>query len=167
MYRDGVGGPSLVEKCMSYEVKVIVETIQELIPNYQPRIMYALIDKLSGHRLFMKSNGDVSNPVAGTVVDSSLVENQGDKEFDFYMVPHRATVATAMPVHFSVVYNTFDLPKREIETFTYHLCYGYFNWVGPIKVPAACMYAKKIAEFSHDNGVEQIHPDLLCSIHYI
>jgi len=26
------------------------------------------------------------------------------------------------------------------------LCHYYFNWAGPIKVPAPCMYAHKIAD---------------------
>lgn len=26
------------------------------------------------------------------------------------------------------------------------MCHYYFNWAGPIKVPAPCMYAHKIAE---------------------
>ena len=156
-----------MEKCYSYEVSTIIKTLNQLIPNYHPRILYTLIDKLSGHRLFMKSNGDVWNPQQGTLVDASVVENQGDRIFDYYLVPHRATVATAQPVHFKVAYNTFDIDKREIESFTYHLCYGYFNWVGSIKVPAACMYAKKLADFSIDNDIDEINPVLSDHIHYI
>ena len=29
---------------------------------------------------------------------------------------------------------------------TFNLCHYYFNWAGPIKVPAPCMYAHKIAD---------------------
>ena len=28
------------------------------------------------------------------------------------------------------------------------MCHYYYNWAGPIKVPAPCMYAHKIAEHS-------------------
>lgn len=69
------------------------------------------------------------------------------------MVPHRATVATAQPVHYNVVYNTSRLDKNQIETTTYHLTYNYFNFQGSIKVPSACMYAHKIAFYAHENNV--------------
>ncbi len=64
-------------------------------------------------------------------------------------------MATAQPVHFNVVYNTTGLAKDKIETSTYHLCYNYFNFAGPIKVPAPCMYAQKIAKFAIDNAVSR------------
>jgi len=85
----------MLEKTERFEVKAIIKTIEQLIPNYQPKILYTLIDKLSGHRLFMKSNGDTWNPQQGTVVDSAVVECQGDRIFDYFMIPHKATVATA------------------------------------------------------------------------
>jgi len=51
------------------------------------------------------------NPSPGTVLDSNLVENQGDRTYDFFLIPHKATVATAQPVHFKVVYNTGQMTK--------------------------------------------------------
>jgi len=47
------------------------------------------------HRLFGKPNGEVMNPSPGTVLDTALVESQGDTTYDFFMIPHKATVATA------------------------------------------------------------------------
>jgi aubergine-like protein len=63
------------------------------------------------------------------------------------MIPHKATVATARPVHYKIVYNTSDMSKDQIETATYHQCYNYVNYSGPIKVPGVCMYATKIAQY--------------------
>ena len=107
------------------------------------------------------------NPGPGTVVDTALVESQGDNSFDFFMIPHKATVATARPVHFKIVYNTTDLTKDQIETSTYHLCYNYFNWPGPIKVPSACMYAQKLAKYSIDNGIKEPNLSLATSLHFL
>jgi aubergine-like protein len=42
--------------------------------------------------------------------------------------------------------NDSKLKKDTIEKLTYALCHYYYNWSGPIKVPAPCMYAHKIAE---------------------
>merc|ERR1719223_1548135 len=49
------------------------------------------------------------------------------------MVAHRATVATALPVHYDVIKNTTTMNQKEVEQFTYHLCYNYFNFMGSIK----------------------------------
>lgn len=74
-------------------------------------------------------------------------------KFDFFLIPHKATVATALPVHYKVVHNTTGFKKTDLETLTYHLCYNYFNFAGSIKVPAACMYAHKVANYAHDIDV--------------
>ncbi len=66
--------------------------------------------------------------------------------FDFDMVPHRASVATARPVKFRVVFNSTKMAKVDIETFVYHLCYYYYGFGGGVKVPAACMYAQKLLQ---------------------
>lgn len=93
------------------------------------------------------------NPGPGTVVDTAVVESQGDTQFDFYLIPHKATVATAQPVLYKVVYNTASMTKDQFETSTYHLCYNYFNFAGPIKVPMVCMYAHKICTYAQENKV--------------
>jgi hypothetical protein len=63
-------------------------------------------------------------------------------------------VATAQPVLYRVAYNTSTLNKNDFETSTYHLCYNYFNFMGPIKVPMVCMYAHKICTYAQENKVE-------------
>jgi hypothetical protein len=67
------------------------------------------------------------------------------------MIPHKVTVGTAKPVLFKCVYNTTEISKDQFETSTYHLCYNYFNYVGPIKVPMVCMYAHKICTYALEN----------------
>ena len=43
------------------------------------------------------------NPPEGTVVETDLVEfDEKAKLFDFYMIPHHASIATARPVHYIV-----------------------------------------------------------------
>ncbi len=122
--------------------------------------MYCLVDRNIQHRLFAKQNGDCLNPGPGTVIDTAVVENQGDIHFDFYLIPHKATVATAQPVLYKSVYNTTGISKEVFETSTYHLCYNYFNFAGPIKVPMVCMYAHKICTYAQENRVKDWEPNV-------
>jgi hypothetical protein len=82
------------------------------------------------------------------------------------MVAHRATIATALPVHYFVVKNTTAMSPQEVETFTYHLCYNYFNFMGSIKVPGAVMYANKVANYANDIGVLPSEA-LATNLHYL
>lgn len=133
------------------EVKAISQLLETTTQGYKPKIVYCLVDRNIQHRLFHKTGHDCLNPGPGTVLDQALVENQGDNVFDFYLIPHKATVATAQPVLYKVTYNTSSLNKDQFETCTYHLCYNYFNFAGPIKVPMVCMYAHKIAFYAQEN----------------
>ncbi len=82
-------------KVQDHEVKVITDLLENTAQGYKPKILYCLVDRAIQHRLFYRLNGACLNPGPGTVVDTALVENQGDHKFDFYLVPHKATVATA------------------------------------------------------------------------
>jgi hypothetical protein len=62
--------------------------------------------------------------------------------------------ATAKPVLFKVVENTLQgVSKLNIETSTYHLCFNYYNFAGPIKVPLVCMYARKLCQYMTEIGI--------------
>lgn len=50
------------------------------------------------------------------------------------------------PTHFFVPLKQSCLNKLELQQLTFALCHNYFNWAGPIKVPAPSMYAHKIAD---------------------
>jgi hypothetical protein len=77
------------------------------------------------------------------------VEDQGaeSKKFDFFLTPASATQGCVLPTHFYVPKNDSSLTKVDLQHLTFALCHFYFNWAGPIKVPAPCQYAHKIAEF--------------------
>ena len=50
------------------------------------------------------------------------------------------------PTHYHVPLHQSILSKVEIQQLVFALSHNYFNWSGPIKVPAPCMYAHKIAD---------------------
>ena len=156
MYRNGIGGSTLQEKVLSKEIKQIQEAVRKFAPDYDPQILYVFINTKVTTRLFEKVNGNHVNPRPGTLVDQIIVESDGPKLFDFYMVANiNPTTATARPVHFTVAENTTNLNKREIEDFTHQQTYGYYGWAGPTKLPATVMYAKKIATYCYENKFAQ------------
>jgi hypothetical protein len=67
-----------MEKVLHHEVKTVVSYFEQYVANYQPKVIYCFVDRNTAHRLFQKNNGDIFNPGPGTVVDSSLVEVQGE-----------------------------------------------------------------------------------------
>ena len=69
------------------------------------------------------------------------------------MTPATATQGCILPTHFYVTKNESKLTKVDIQQLTFALCHFYFNWAGPVKVPAPCQYAHKIAEFYMTIGV--------------
>jgi len=75
MYRDGMGGPTLIEKVLKHEVKFVVDYLESYSQSYKPSIIYCLVNRNISHRLFAKDNNELLNPCNGTVVDTSLVEN--------------------------------------------------------------------------------------------
>jgi hypothetical protein len=52
VYRDGVGGPHMRDKVVKKEVNQIVNGIKGFTKNYNPEIIYILIDKKTQCRLF-------------------------------------------------------------------------------------------------------------------
>ena len=60
---------------------------------------------------------------------------------------------------------------------TYHQCYNYYGYGGPIKIPATLFYAYKIAKYAVDNYeikpsmelemVEMVNNRLLNHLHFL
>ena len=111
VYRDALGGPSMVDKCYKIEVPAILASLGEFTKNQNTKLVYCFVNQKLNQRFFVKNNGGFINAGAGTVIDSQLVKSQGDNEYEFFMVPHNATVATAMPVQFVVKYNDSAFDK--------------------------------------------------------
>jgi aubergine-like protein len=107
------------------------------------------VDKNVNERFFYKGALDIINPQRGTVIDCEDYAKNGE----FFLISHEAKVATARPVLYRILLNDTELNKEEIVRLTHNLCYNYFNFPGPIKVPMVCMYAHKIANYCQDNRI--------------
>lgn len=156
IYRDGVGGPISERFVNEFEGEnsSMMKVLSSFAQGYNPEILYTIVDKKSGLRLFKGQEGNESNPIPGTVVDSVIVSRDGLQTFDFVMISNdNPRTASALPVLYKVITNTTGLSKKEIEQFTYHQCFNYFGFSGPIKVPAALKYAEKLAQYSFNTRV--------------
>ena len=75
-----------------------------------------MINKKHLTRIFERNNGHVFNPAPGTLVNTAVVENDGDKQFDFFMVSNdNPKSACAQPVHYTVATNTTSMTKAEVQ----------------------------------------------------
>jgi hypothetical protein len=120
VYRDGVGGPQFVEKVMRAEINQVQEAIKQSAPNYDPKLVYCLVNKKVTTRFFEKTNGHFINPGPGTLVDNVIIEKDSQSLFDFFMVANQnPTSATALPVHYSVVFNYGGMKKNMFEELTH------------------------------------------------
>jgi hypothetical protein len=151
IYRDGVGDAQR-DQVLSAEIPQFEAAIIKLYNKAaeKPEITVVVVNKRISQRFFVTdAQGRLTNPPSGCIIDKGLVENQGaeSKKFDFFLTPASATQGCVLPTHFFVPKNDSSLSKIDIQHLTFALCHFYFNWAGPIKVPAPCQYAHKIAEF--------------------
>lgn len=99
---------------------------------------YILVNKHVNFKFFEKS-GKIYNPTTGLTV-TQLSEN-----FEFYMQPQEVNQGTANPIGYHVAFGNLTNMEQQIYPLTYFLCFMYFNWQGPIRVPAPLMVAEKLS----------------------
>ena len=160
IFRDGVGD-AMRDQVLQNEIPQFQEAINEIYGKdaAAPEMTVVVVNKRISQRFFVEDpRGGLTNPPSGCIIDRGLVENDGSgesKKFDFYMTPASANQGCVLPTHFFIPKNDSSLTKIDIQQLTYSLCHFYFNWAGPIKVPAPCQYAHKIAEFYMNIGANR------------
>jgi len=94
----------------------------------------------------------IDNPPSGTLVDSVVVESSDAASYDFYLVSQEVTQGSVLPTHFHVFHDEAKFKPDCLKQFTYDLCHLYYNWAGPVKVPAPVQYAHKMAIHTDNLG---------------
>lgn len=151
IYRDGVSAAER-SHVVSREISQFTQAFNETYnaASTRPKINLLIVNKRIIQSFFVvDGHGRLSNPPSGSIIDRDVVETKQTKlsnEFDFFLVPVYGTQGCMRPTHFFVPLAQSNLTRSELQTLTYSLCHYYFNWAGPIKVPAPCMYAHKIAD---------------------
>ncbi|CAG0917477.1 unnamed protein product, partial [Notodromas monacha] len=98
-----------------------------------------------------------SNLPQGTVVEQGAVM-EGWR--NFFLAPQNLKVGTLSPIHVFVLRDDTTLKDEEVKFFTYALCHVYYNWTGPIRVPATLQPAAlKQKEAKKANVDEKIDRD--------
>jgi aubergine-like protein len=161
VYRDGVGDSQLTT-FVRQEINLYKEAFAA--KNLDIKLTVIVVQKRVNLRLFARcpvnarqaqkcpidprkcrGRDAYHSPMAGTVVDNVITSAMLS---DFYLVPSIAPPgATARPTRFVVLKDEMKLTDHpdNLQNMTNNLCYQYFNWPGPIRVPAAVMYAHKAA----------------------
>lgn len=173
IYRDGLSGMQS-QKIYALEMQQMIEAVKQKFPDYQPKFLYATINKKIHTRFFMrasdapaggrKPSGDgfgLANPRPGTVLHSDIVD---PNKYEFLYMPQHVNEGTGTPSRIEVLYDTSGLPIEAFEELTNSLCYGYYNWQGAIRSPAACKYAfahsRLIAKYTKTLPNDQLIPYL-------
>ncbi len=166
VYRDGVG-ESQIENVREKELKSLLKGLQLEFNGKGVRLAYIIVTKRLSDRFFLDGQRGVTNPDGGLIIDTDVVK---DDKFDFFMVAQQVNLGTATPTNYNAIYNDTGLPAESFYELTYHQCYQYYNWSGPLKVPAVIQMANKqglIVGPSHSRDNRGVHESLMDTPYYL
>ena len=129
---------------------------------------YIIVTKRLNDRFtIVDQDGYLTNPQGGLFVDSKVTK---PGQFDYFMVGQNVNQGTATPTNYNVIYNTTVLPADIFYELTYNQCFSYYNWSGPLKVPAVIMMANKqglVVGGNHSNENKQTASELRDTLYYL
>ena len=164
IYRQG-GNEKQTEKIMKFELPKIIKCLEEYKKDYKPKLTIFGVNKKTDLKFFERSNGGYRNLPAGTVIDKDVISPD---VFEFYLQCPEVDRGTGSPVHFLCLYNNNDdLTINDFEEITYRQSYYYWNWPGPIRIPAALKYAEVANTFCGKNIKGSIRENLMDSPYFI
>ncbi|KAK3877061.1 hypothetical protein Pcinc_018195 [Petrolisthes cinctipes] len=142
VYRDGVGDGQLLY-VRDTEVTAIKACFEAL--GFSPRFSFVVVSKRINSRLFTQnpSTGQPANPPPGTVCDDVITRPE---RYDFYLVSQQVNQGTVTPTCYNIIEDmNSNLDPDRHQRLAYKLSFLYCNWMGPVRVPAPCLYAHKLA----------------------
>ena len=158
------------ELILEMEVKQIVDllsgTNSDFLKDYKPKLCFIIVNKKIELKFFENNNNSgFDNPRGGTVIDTTVVN---PNIYEFYIQPQYVNMGTATPTNFHVIYDNTKVPCEYLQELTYQLCFYYFNWNGPIRIPAPLKYAEVCNKFATANLTSSVDEDRLkLSAYYI
>ena len=165
IYRQG-GNERQTEKLVKNELPKITEFLEGgYEADYKPHLTVFSVNKRTDLKFFERSNGGFRNIPTGTVIDKEVISPD---VFEFYLQCPEVDRGTGSPVHFLCLYNNNeDMTVNDFEEITYMQSFYYWNWSGPIRIPAALKYAEVANTFSGKNLKNEVIPKLKDSPYFI
>ena len=165
IYRQG-GNEKQTEKIMRNELPKILGLFNgEYEKDYKPKLTVFTVNKKTDLKFFENVNGGYKNIPMGTVIDKDVISPD---LFEFYLQCPDVDRGCASPVHFLCVYNNNDdMTINDYEDISYKQSFYYWNWPGPIRVPAALKYAEVANTFSNKYLAHEVKDELKDSPYFI
>lgn len=165
IYRQG-GNEKQTEKIMRNELPKILALFNgEYEKDYKPKLTVFTVNKKTDLKFFENVNGGYKNIPMGTVIDKDVISPD---LFEFYLQCPDVDRGCASPVHFLCVYNNNeDMTINDYEDISYKQSFYYWNWPGPIRVPAALKYAEVANTFSNKYLGHEVKDELKDSPYFI
>jgi aubergine-like protein len=169
IYRQG-GNDKQVEKVMKNELPKIVDFLsgdetKGYQKEYKPKLTVFTVNKKTDMKFFQKIQNGFKNIPMGTVIDKEVISPD---VFEFYLQCPDVDRGCASPVHFLCVYNdNNDLSINDFEDISFKQSFYYWNWPGPVRIPAALKYAEVANAFSSKNLTHEVKSELKDSPYYI
>jgi len=160
------GNEKQTERLIRTELPKILEIFKGgYEENYNPKLTIFSVNKKTDLKFFERHNGGFRNIPSGTVIDRGVISPE---VFEFYLQCPEVDRGTGSPVHFLCLYNTNEnLTINDFEEITYKQSFYYWNWSGPIRIPAALKYAEVANTFCGKNIKGTIRDDLKDSPYFI
>lgn len=115
VYRDGVGDGQL-EYVLKQEVPQYLIGFDKADKLATPKLAVIIVKKRIHTRLFVASPNSYDNPMAGTVVDSTIMHPGW---YDFFLVSQSVNQGTVTPTHYHVIEDQLGLKPQLIQAFTH------------------------------------------------
>ena len=164
IYRQG-GNEKQTEKIMRFELPKMIKIFEEYKENYKPYLTIFGVNKKTDLKFFERTNEGYRNIKTGTVIDKGVISPD---VFEFYLQCPVVNRGTGSPVHFLCLYNNNEeLTINDFEEITYRQSYYYWNFPGPIRIPAALKYAEVANNFCGKNIKGNIIENLKDSPYFI
>lgn len=149
VWRDGIAD-SAIGTFAHGEIRGIRQGLSDVVGQKQNHIPLAYItcQKRIDNKFFVRGvpgveDGSLSAPPGTMVASLQTLEHQ-----TFYINGRAPPYSTAKPVRFVIIERDQGLSTVPMSELTWGQCHAYPNWTGPIKVPAVCQMAHKLAEIA-------------------